>query len=736
MGSGATGAKADACGASPFSSPAGARPLGEGTGPGNPGPAGGERRMRPEGASASVAADACRARPFSPPAEVDLGNGGWGTAGQGTAQGGGASGEERGPDPAGPSSPPGVGREATAVVAVTGKGVSVGLAISRWLGEADLFVPEHLSSRLEGRHLTYRFPLSGFLAKVYPRYRRLVLVLALGAAVRLLAPLLEDKRSDPGVVVVDERGWNVISLLSGHLGGANALARELAAFLGARAVITTATDLSGLPALDLLVEEKGWRCEDHVKFPALLSAMLEGEEILVYQEGGGGLVEELAACGVNVSPSAPGDPAWDGGRKWRIAVTDRDLPSPSRAPEGRLVIIRPRRLVLGLGCRRGTPGEEIEAAVLATLRRHGLSPAGVSLLATVADKREEPGIALFAARWELPLRFLSREELGAAPAFSPPSGAALRALGIPGVCEQAALVAGGGGELLVPKETYRGVTVAVASARDEEKIRRRGELKVVGLGPGDVDLMSPRALRALLSADTVVGYEAYVRQVEHIPVPGRTVAFRMGEEVERVRAAVREAMEGKVVCLVSGGDPGIYGMAGALGDLLLRGEGIPGDLEVEMIPGIPALCAAAALLGSPLAGDFAVISLSDYLVEWEEIERRIRSSAAADMVLVLYNPASSRRREALARAAEIVMEYRSGRTPAGVVRNAFRPGQEVCTVLLEDLRGMELGMDSLVLVGNSSTRVFRGLMITPRGHRLEGSGGGVKTAPPRTREGG
>lgn len=635
------------------------------------------------------------------------------------ARGGGSAEEAGGTSPLRRTSLSGGRRERTAVVAVTIRGVSLGLAISRLLGEADLFVPERLSLRLDGKFHTYRFPLSDLLRDVYPRYRRLVLVVALGAAVRLLAPLLADKRSDPGVVVVDERGWNVISLLSGHLGGANALARELAAFLGARAVVTTATDLCGLPALDLLLEEMGWRCEAPGKLPGLLSAMLEGEEILVYEEGGGDFVDELAACGVNITPCAPADPEWADEGRWRMTITDRDLSSLFQSPEEKLVLIRPRRLVLGLGCRKGVSAEEIETAVLSTLRRHGLSPAGVSLLATVADKKGEPGLFLFAARWDLPVRFLSREELGESPPSSPPSEAAMRALGVPGVCEQAAILAGGGGELLVPKERHRRVTVAVASAREVGRAYRKGELKVVGIGPGGAELLSPRALRALLSADTVIGYEAYVRRLEGMLAPARITAFRMGEEMDRVRAAVLEAAEGRKVCLVSGGDPGIYGMAGALGDFLLREEELPGDLEVEVIPGIPALCAAAALLGAPLSNDFAVISLSDYLTEWEEIERRIRSSAAADMVLVFYNPASSRRREALARAAETVMEYRSGSTPAGVVRNAYRPGQEVSLVTLEDLRKMELGMDALVLVGNSSTQIRRGLMITPRGYPRE-----------------
>lgn len=605
----------------------------------------------------------------------------------------------------------------TAIIAVTARGASLGSAIVRLLGDADLYVPEHLSCDVQGRRLSYVFPLAEVLKNVYARYRRLVLVLALGAAVRLLAPLVGDKRKDPGVVVVDEKGWNVISLLAGHLGGANSLARELAAFLGAHPVITTATDLSGLPALDILVEERGWKCEDPGKLPGLLSAMLEGEEILVYQGEGADLAEELAAGGVRVVESTLEELARAEDDKWKIMVTDREVLSPCGTPSERVVRIRPRRLVLGVGCRRGVSQEEIAAAVSETLRRHGLSIAGVSLLATTVEKKDEPGISLFASRWGLPLRYLSREELESVDSDIPPSPAAMRALGLPGVCERAAVFASGGGDLLVPKEKYPRVTVAVALTRVEKKGRRRGELKVVGLGPGDDELLAPRALKALLRADVVIGYSAYIQQIKHILSPARTVSFGMGEEMERVRRALREVAGGKKVCLVSGGDPGIYGMAGALGDLMLAGEDAVEGLKMEMIPGIPALCAAAALLGAPLSNDFAVLSLSDYLTDWESIEKKMRSAAASDMVLVLYNPASSRRKEGLVRAARIIMEYRSGETPVGMVRNAYRYGQEVALGALKDLAAMEPGMDCLVVVGNSATQVRGGLMITPRGYR-------------------
>lgn len=606
----------------------------------------------------------------------------------------------------------------TAILALTGRGVSLALAACRLIEGSELFIPGHLSSGVDFPHSRFEFPLSGVIERVFLGHERVVLVMALGAAVRLIAPMVSHKASDPGVVVIDDEGENVISLLSGHHGGANALARELAAYLGANAVITTATDLRGMPALDLIIEERGWKCEDEGKLPHLISAMLEGERIYVHQDANDGfLLHALASHGVNAVPFDADGPAGQEVGGWRIVVSDREtMPGSPPEPE-KLVRIRARKLVVGIGCRRGVASGDIEAAVAETLRRRRLSPAGIGLLATVADKKDEAGLLSFARERELPLRFLSRGELEAVESPSPPSPAVARTLGISGVCEKAAIAASGGGELLVPKTKFERVTVAVAAAKEDRDGGSVGRLTLVGIASGDPGLLPPRAWKALRSSQFVIGYRTYIDQVRGLVSPSaRTISFAMGEEMERARAALRLAEKGKTVCLVSGGDPGIYGMAGVLGDLALSGEEFPGDIKVEIVPGIPALCAAAALLGSPLSNDFSVVSLSDYLTPWESIEKRIRAAAAADMVLVLYNPSSSRRREGLRRAAEIAMEYRAPDTPVGVVRNAFRPGQEVSVKPLAELARAELGMDCLVIMGNSTTCVRGGMMITPRGY--------------------
>ncbi|WP_300158190.1 precorrin-3B C(17)-methyltransferase [Solidesulfovibrio sp.] len=243
-----------------------------------------------------------------------------------------------------------------------------------------------------------------------------------------------------------------------------------------------------------------------------------------------------------------------------------------------------------------------------------------------------------------------------------------------------------------------------------------GRLTVVGLGPGDASLLAPMALDALCQADTVVGYTAYVELIAPEVLAGKTVtATGMTGEVARCRAALEAAAAGRRVALVSSGDAGVYGMAG-LALEMLEETGLAERLAFVVVPGIPAVCAAAALLGAPLTHDFAVVSLSDLLTPMEAVRRRVRAALAADFVLALYNPRSRRRHGHLAEALEEARQYRDPAVPVGMVKNAFRPGQEIRVTPLSQADPDFADMLTLVVVGNSATRLAAGRMLTPRGY--------------------
>ncbi len=246
-----------------------------------------------------------------------------------------------------------------------------------------------------------------------------------------------------------------------------------------------------------------------------------------------------------------------------------------------------------------------------------------------------------------------------------------------------------------------------------------GKLYIVGVGPGHHDHMTFRAKQVIEESDTIVGYETYVNIVQDL-IEGKDVyRYVMTQEVERARQCIDLAKSGKIVSLVSSGDPGIYGMAGLIYETLAESGWDPKTgLRVEIIPGVSALNSCASIIGSPLMTDFAVLSMSDLLVPWEIIIKRVEAAAQGDFVIVIYNPASKKRIHQLQDTRKILLKYRKPSTPVAIIKGAFRNSQ---TVVLTDLENLEshsdkLGMISTVIVGNSSTYNYKDLMINPRGY--------------------
>ncbi len=241
-------------------------------------------------------------------------------------------------------------------------------------------------------------------------------------------------------------------------------------------------------------------------------------------------------------------------------------------------------------------------------------------------------------------------------------------------------------------------------------------LTVVGLGPGDMALLTPQALAALQRAELLVGYRRYLELLPGELLAGRQVeSSGMMAEMERCSVAIDAALAGRRTVLVSSGDAGVYGMAGLALELIER-RGLLDRLELDIVPGVPAVIAAAALLGAPLTHDFACVSLSDLLTPWLVIEKRVVLAAEADFVLALYNPRSRRRDWQLPRVLELLRGVRSPDTPVGIVREAFRPEQRVTLTPLSAMDPGAVDMLSIVIVGNSQSRLAGRRMVTPRGY--------------------
>ncbi len=242
-----------------------------------------------------------------------------------------------------------------------------------------------------------------------------------------------------------------------------------------------------------------------------------------------------------------------------------------------------------------------------------------------------------------------------------------------------------------------------------------GKIFIVGIGPGSREHMSLRACEVIENADIVVGYTTYIRLLEKTFKLKDIIASGMRKEADRCREALNLADAGKTVALVSSGDSGIYGMAGLMLEII-RDSGK--DIESEVIPGITSSTASAALLGAPIMHDYASISLSDLMTSKDLINKRIDAAASADFVICIYNPKSKTRVTGLAEARDIILRYRPGITPVGIVRDAMREDQSLVLTDLDNMLDHEADMTTTIIIGNSQTFVSSGKMITPRGYEL------------------
>jgi cobalt-precorrin 5A hydrolase/precorrin-3B C17-methyltransferase len=543
----------------------------------------------------------------------------------------------------------------------------------------------HLSSAWPDARL-YEGRAKEALHKAWNECEGVVLFLATGAAVRLVAPLLESKHRDPGVVTVDDAGNFAVALCGGHEGGANVLAVRVAETLCGTPVITTASDSVGVSALDSLGEKNGLRLEGDSDLASVGAALVSGERVSLVTDRRfplGPLPENVVRTDEWEEPL--------------ILISDRLVETPRPA-----VVYRPPSLVAGVGCSRGAGVEEILDLLRRSLAEAGLAEKSVAALASIDVKRDEAGLLEAAEKLDTPIHFHPAEALSIVKAPNP-SEVVREAVGTPSVAEAA--VVSCGAELVLEKQKSANATVAIG------RLPVRGRLALVSLGPGEDTLIPPLAREALAASELIVGLDQYVDRIRHLLRPGtRALTPPLGNEVERAELALGEARAGGSAALVSSGDVGIYAMASPA--LELAGE----DVDVVVVPGITAAQAAASLLGSPLGHDHCSVSLSDLLTPWGVIQDRVKAAAEGDFVVSLYNPRSKGRDWQLGKAKEILLEHRPPDTPVGIVKDAYRPTQQVIITDLASLLPEDVDMLTIVLVGSSRTRVVAGRMVTPRGY--------------------
>ncbi|MFB2967681.1 precorrin-3B C(17)-methyltransferase [Aerosakkonema sp. BLCC-F183] len=639
-----------------------------------------------------------------------------------------------------------------AAIATTPTAAKLLLPLTQAIG-ATLWVPESLGGGQDAHptsgdalptsgdaHSTrkvYSGSLKEHLSNIWQGNGGLIFCLATGAVVRLIAPLLEDKSRDPAVVVVDEAGKFVISLCSGHQGGADKLANAIALQLAATPVIAGASAGLGLPGIDILGVPFGWH-KGEGDWNKVAAVIARGESVQVFQEVGSTLWQSHLPEGHPFDFEGTEDnplifpPPYTGGdegggcqfpipkaRIW-ISFTQRRFSPESDLPK---VQWHPRVLWVGIGCERGTSKELIETAIEQVFRANHLALAAIAGIATIDLKADEIGLVELYSNRNWPLRIFPAQVLRS---FTVPNPSAVveAEVGTPSVAEAAALCAAGSETLLVAKQVFRlegqpgACTVAVAQA-EQEYTGRTGKLLLVGIGPGQLNQMTPAAQTAVAQADAVIGYSLYIDLISPLLRPGQIVeALPITQEVQRAQRAIELANWGLTVAVVSSGDCGIYGMAGLVMEEL-QAQGWDGKTpRVQVFPGITALQAAASRVGAPLMHDFCAISLSDLLTPWEAIEKRLQAAAMADFVTALYNPRSRTRTDQIAIAQSIFLQYRDRNTPVALVKDAYRYSEHITITTLDKMLEGNIDMLTTVIIGNSNTRTHAEWIITPRGYKI------------------
>ncbi len=524
--------------------------------------------------------------------------------------------------------------------------------------------------------------LGAHLRELYARGLPIVALCAAGIVIRCLAPALADKGIEPPVLAVAEDGSAVVPLLGG-LTGVNVIAREIAECVGVAPAITTSGELRF--GACVLNPPEGYALADLAQGKRFVSDLLAGASTRI--DGAAPWLDDVAlprdtaaAHAIRVTPDA-----------WRGARDE--------------LVIHPRSVVVGVAADAVHTGEALAARIEAMLDAQGLARLALAAIVAPASAIGEPALEEAASTLDVPLRFVDGDRDAPADA-STLLGRALRVTH-------------------TLREESNGLACAVASQPVDPSTlgRARGRLTVLGLGPGAAAWLTPAARAALADATDILGYTTYVNMAGPFRADQHVHGTDNREEMQRARHAFELAAEGRRVAVVSSGDPGVFAMAAAVLEALDEArdpQWAAVDLRVE--PGISASLATAAQAGAPLGHDFCAISLSDNLKPWAVIETRLQHAAQADLVMAFYNPISRARPWQLDRALDIVRAHRAADTVVVLGRDIGRPGATLSTTTLGALRGNQVDMRTMVIVGSSTTRRFsignaREWVYTPRWYR-------------------
>ena len=541
----------------------------------------------------------------------------------------------------------------------------------------------------------------------------IVFVGSIGASIRLINSLLTSKDKDPGVIVIDSKGFKIVPIIGSHQSNVQNIAFQISNLFGGEIIETNNSVDKNFLNIDSFGNQWGWKRSGDVKDWSKLVIKHANKKEIFCSQLSGNILWKNSEAGINIKQVS------DENYKHKESIFHISKFNYHKNTW------HPPTLWIGLGCERNTSKKLIEDSLQNFLLTNNLSPLSIAGFASIDLKKDEQAIIEISKENNWPIKFFTSQELSKINTPNP-SNIVLNEIGTPSVAEAACILAAGeGSKLLKEKKIFKSsnpiktksgaVTIAIAESKNQYS-PSTGEIHVIGSGPGDISYLTNDARKALSKCSIWIGYKMYLDLLKPLKRKDQVlIESNLTEEKERCEKAIKLAEEGIKVALISSGDSGIYGMAGLLLELIqkVNKEFRP---SFEVHPGISSMHLAAALGGAPLMNDFCSISLSDKLTPWESIEKRIGGALLGDFVIAIFNPQSLERKWQLKRAIKLCLEYRLGNTPVLVGRQLGRENQSKRLCSLNNIPLQDIDMLTIIIIGNSRSTLVDDIFLTPRGY--------------------
>jgi len=556
--------------------------------------------------------------------------------------------------------------------------------------------------------------INNFLKENWRNVNVFIFIGSVGATTRLISSFISSKEYDPGVIVTDKRGSKIIPVLNLHHNQTKNIALKLHNLIGGEIVETNNSSLENLLNLDSFGENWGWRRSGSTKDWSKLVINQSKNQAISFKQFSGNELWKRCKSSKNLNHLDDCDDIYNQELTFFVGIKKQCQTT-----------WHPPTLWLGMGCERNTNKKFIQDSLNQFLDDNEISLLSIAGIATVDLKKDEKAILDIARDNQWPIKFLTAKQLSKKNVPNP-SQAVFDEIGSYSVAEASCLIAAGkDAKLLVEKhivtnKKFSGdragaVTLAIAQSKNQFA-PSRGHIHVIGSGPGNLSFLTIDAKVALSECPVWIGYKMYLDLLDPLLREDQIrIDSEITEEKKRCEKAISLAQEGIKVALVSSGDSSIYGMAGLLLELIQNlDKTVRPSFTIH--PGISCIQLAASLAGSPLMNDFCAISLSDKLTPWEIIEKRIKGALLGDFVVAIFNPQSKERDWQLKKTIKMFLEKRKKETPILIARQVGRKDQKISFRTLDDFPYDRIDMLTLIIVGNSKTKLVGNKFISPRGY--------------------